>query len=204
MALGTAGTVIAAALVAGAVGAGTTVLLVEPARAPSAPPGADEATAAVLARLERQEKEIASLRKRVDEAASARPAPASATTPAAHPPGSPRAADGQTELRPSPADAPGADPSAVPPAADVASMAPEERAKYEAVYKAMREKEQEDARKARAAAFEMNLRSRLDRIPEKFALTAEQKDAAVKLLLDQSNRMRAVFDEARTAGTPEA
>ena len=72
MALGTAGSVVVAAVVAGAVGAGTAVLLREPA-GPAGSPAAGNDVAALQGRLEKQEREIAVLRARLDEASSARP-----------------------------------------------------------------------------------------------------------------------------------
>jgi len=198
MALGTAATVAIAAVVAGAVGAGTVVLLRESPPVPASPAPSTE-TVGLLVRLDRQEKEIAALRTRLEEAAAARPAVAvqSAGSAAgkgegvAQSPGSPTADDPSAKNEPV-------------PAADVAAMAPEERAKYEAVYKAMREKEQEEARKARTAAFETGLRARLDRLPATLGLTPEQKDAAVKILMDRGEKLREAFAATRTAGDAEA
>ncbi len=198
MALGTAGTLVAAAVVAGAVGAGTVLLLGEPARAPSPAAPSGDGVAALQDRLDRQEKEIAALRARLEEAAAARgPAPRPSNV------GAVIDNSGEMQLY-DPATLMPIKPEGSPPAADVAALPPEERAKYEAVYRAMREKEQEEGRKARLAAFEAGLRGRLDRIPAAVGLTAEQKDAAVRILMARSEKLRASLEEARAAGGPDA
>ena len=187
MALGTAGTLVAAAVVAGAVGAGTVLLLGNESRSPSpaAPPA--DGVASLQDRLDRQEKEIAALRARLEEKAAAREA-------SSLPVGSVIQEEGELQLF---------DPATLTalsgPAADASSMPPEERAKYEAVYRAMREKEQEESRKARVAAFETGLRGRIDRIPASVGLTAEQKDAVVKILMARSEKLRVAAEEARAA-----
>jgi len=204
MALGTAGAVVAAALVAGAVGAGTVFLLGEPARAPSQATPAGDAVAALQERLDLQEKEISSLRARIEETAQG--VRAGRPGIAVEHPGISELTPGTGLQRFDPA-APTRireNGTASPSAADLASMPPEERAKYEAVYKALREKEQEEGRKARLAAYEAGLRARLDRIPETVGLTADLKDAAVKILLARGENLRVVFEESRTAGGADA
>jgi hypothetical protein len=204
MALGTAATVAIAAVVAGAVGAGTVLVLGQPPSAPGAVPPPSDRSVALLAQLDRQEKDIAALRARIEEASAARAAALPASAPGG--PGATAHRDPGSGQPTDPATLgalldPGASPA---PAADVAAMAPEERAKYEAVYKAMREKEQEEARKARTAAFETGLRARLDRLPATLGLTPEQKDAAVKILMDRGEKLREAFAATRTAGDADA
>jgi hypothetical protein len=88
----------------------------------------------------------------------------------------------------------------MPPAA----LSPEERARFEVFYREMRQKEQEDQRKARLAAAEAQLRGRLDRLPDALGLTPDLKDAIAKNLLDRAERTREAFEEARASGAPDA
>jgi hypothetical protein len=194
MALGTTGTVIVAALVAGAAGAGTAVLVMDSSRPPAVTaPAPDDRIAALEERLARQGKEINALAARWEEAANARPHAGSAgSLPSgtglpgeSAPPGSPAEAEGAiTE--------------------GMADLTPAERTRFESLYRQMREREQEDARKARLVSFEANTRMRLDRIPEKLALTPEQKDAVMKILMDRAEKLRLAFEEARAAGGTDA
>jgi hypothetical protein len=190
MALGTAGSVVAAAVVAAAVGAGTAVLLRDPAPPASSPAPAD-GVPALLERLDRQEKEIASLRARLDETAAALRAPRPG-------PGGPGPGmDGG----PPPGEMGASGPR--PSEESMASMSPEERAQAETVYREMREKEQEAARRARANGIEAGLRLRMDRLPATLNFTQEQKDAVLKILVARGEKIRAAFEEARAAGGPD-
>jgi len=198
MALGTTGMAVAAALVAGVVGAGTAAVIVgSRSPAPPAPGTSLGETAALEERLAKQEKEIQALRARLEEAAQARPAAAAEGT------GKVVVGEGELHLfdakdpKASPGEAAAAGPGAP---ADLASLTPEERTKFESVYKALRAKEQEDARRARAAAQEAALRGRLDRLPENVALSDAQKDTVVKVLAERGEKLRLVFEDARTSG----
>ena len=206
MALGTTGLVVTAALAAGAVGAGAAVAVLGTAR-PAAPAaaGGSERVAALEERLAKQETEIASLRSRLEEAAWAR---ASAQSPGGTA-GGPRVGGvvnspgGELEVfDPAVLQAPSGGEATAAGAAE--ALTPAERTRFEAVYRQMREKEQEEGRRARQAAYEAQLRGRLDRLPAELALSAEQKDAIVKILLERGERLRQVMEEARASGDPEA
>jgi hypothetical protein len=212
MALGTTGMVVAAALVAGAAGAGTAALVLETSRPAdlTADGGADRVPA-LEERLARQEKELDSLRARLDEVAQARPAAgntnrarfvkdateaiqdANEAIQAAYSRGGIQKTDAETGK---PVPSPGDEAAA----ANADDITPAEQAKFEAAYKRMRAKEQEDAAKARAAAVAIGLRARLDRLPETLALTDAQKDAAVKIIMDRNEKMRQAFADAQAAG----
>lgn len=192
MALGTTASLAVAALVAGAVGAGTAALVAGSCKGDAAPAGSPAAEVSALEeRLAKQEKEIASLRSRLEEAVHAKTAPGVVTSQAN---GEIQIFDPDT-LKPATGE-----PGMTPPAADTSAMTPEERAKYESVYKSMREKEQEDARRARAAAQESAMRARLDRIPAEAALTDAQKDNVVKVLSERAEKLRKAFEDARSGG----
>jgi hypothetical protein len=202
MALGTTGTVVVAALVAGAAGAGA-VLVLGPAAPASRDPGGDPARAAALEeRVARQDREIASLRARLEEMSHARPAAAAPASPAAGS-GFVQVEDFEGSITGAAAEAAAPD-AAAPDPATLAALSPEERAKFEAVYAALREKEQAEARRRRLAAVETALRARLDALPAALALTDAQKDEVVRIYGDRGERIRQAYADARTAGSPDA
>jgi hypothetical protein len=194
MALGTTGMLAVTAVVAGTVGAGTAALVAGTCRSDSASPAAPAAEVAALEeRLGKQEKEIAALRARLEEAVHAQTVAAGTGDGAGS-----AGLHGKEFLEVPSGTVIGT--HEVPPAADVASMTPEERAKYESVYKSMRTKEREDAQRARVAAQENALRTRLDRMPENLALTDAQKDTVVRVLSERGEKVREAYEEARTSG----
>jgi hypothetical protein len=201
MAAGSTALLVCAALAAGAAGAGTVLLVAAPAPAPVPPAAAPPAD--LLARIEKQDRELADLRSRLEEFREAR-------GPGRRPPGAgPGApilvATGEGEVQ---AFVPGSPPHPESPGATSpepgADLPPDERARFETYYRQMREKEQADGRKARAVLLETQLRARLDRLQGPLALSAEQKDTAVRLLTERAERTRAAYEEARVAGTPDA
>jgi hypothetical protein len=199
MALGTTGLVVTAALVAGAAGAGAAVAILESSKPSTAAPAADtERLASLEERVSKQDRELADLRSRLTEAAHGRPhappPPEGGMGPGAMPGEAPGGtAEGQVPM-PSPGE----------PPAGGANLSPEDREKFSAYYREMREQEQEKARKQREAAYEAQLRGRIERLPAELALTPEQKDAAVRILVDRAQRMRAVFAEVQPGAGPEA
>lgn len=207
MALGSTGVVVVAALAAGVAGAGAAVVLMgSPAAAPAPPAAVDGRVAALEQRLAKQEGEIRALQARLEEAAAARISYSSkgnrlpAGDPAG-PAGDPLAHDPADAAHAGtwPEAAAGGEEGAVPRAGDV----PVEPSRFSTLYRAEREKEQGDARKARLAAEEARIRARLDRAQDP-GLSQDQKDAIVRILMDRSERSRQAYDEARSSGTPEA
>ena len=208
MAIGTTGLVVTVAAVAAAAGAGTALVIAETSKAapPAAPAGDPSRGAALEDQIARQEKEIGELRTRLEEASHARPVvaaapaaggagaiPGGAPTPGSVDSGGHAASPGTT-----------ASADAVPSTAALDSLTPADRAKFEIFYREMRQKEQDDQRKARVAAAEAGIRARLDRLPESLGLTAALKDSIVKNLMDRSDRIREAMEEARNAGGPDA
>jgi len=198
MALGTTGLVVTAALVAGAAGAGAAVAILESSKPSSAAPAADtERLTSLEDRVAKQDRELSDLRSRLAEASHGRPHAPPPPIGGMGPGGMPgEAHEGSGEVAmpmPSPGEAPGG-----------ADLTPEDREKFQAYYNEMRSQEQEKARKQREAAYEAQLRGRIERLPAELALTPEQKDAAVRILVDRAQRLRAAFAEVQPGAGPEA
>ena len=198
MALGTTGLVVTAALVAGAAGAGAAVAILESSRPSSSAPAADtERLASLEDRVAKQDRELTDLRSRLAEASHGRPhappPPVGGMAPGGMP-GEGHEGSGEGAM-PMPS-------AGEPPAG--ADLTPEDREKFQAYYREMREQEQEKARKQREVAYEAQLRGRIERLPAELALSPEQKDNAVRILVDRAQRLRAVFAEVQPGAAPEA
>jgi hypothetical protein len=184
MALGTTGLLVTAAVLAGAAGAGVAVAVGGAARAPSPGPAEDEGRVAALEdRIARQEKDLAALRVRVEESVQAR---AGAEAPAV----------AAAESLRDPAGEPPAEGAAPAPAAED----PAERARVERLVREARQRQQAESRKVRLAAFEARLRERFEGADPALALTPDQKEAIVKNILERSEKVQAIFEEARSSG----
>ena len=195
MALGTTGLVVAAALTAGVAGAGVAALVMETSRpAASATPPESARLAALEDRLARQEEEIQALQGRIETTVAARIQPA----PGRSGPGAPVPAAGPDHIPGAGTATPAPDAAAL--LADTTSYTPADLAQFETLYKAMREKEQEESRRTRLLSAEAQLRERLDRAPD-LELTAEQKEAVVKILMGRAEKIRQVYESARAPGT---
>jgi hypothetical protein len=196
MAIGSTGTVLIAAAIAGAAGAGAAVLagtLAGPA--PVVAGGADPRVAALESRLEEQAEKLHALQASLDEVRSARFVG----------PGGPSRGPGPGRAFGAPPDGAAGDPmiagslsSGAPPGTP--EEAESRRAEMEKVYQEQRQREQEESRKTRAAAEEAQTRSRLDRLAGGAALTESQKDAVVAILTQRREKMQALYAEARAAG----
>jgi hypothetical protein len=56
----------------------------------------------------------------------------------------------------------------------------------------------------RRKALEDGVRSRLDALPAELNFTPSQKDEVVRLMAERQEKTRAAYEEARTAGGPDA
>jgi len=178
MATGTA-VVVVAALAAGAVGAGTVLLVSGPPAPLPAPSPAAAAPAPGVKGLEDLQRRLAAQEEAVAglRASLEELRRADPLPPRGRPGGPPVPAETED-----PAD-PSADPVEGGPEAEDGRMA--------------------GSRRTRAADSEAAIRARLERRTD-LGLTADQTDGVVKALLEQSTRIRALFEEARTAGTADA
>jgi len=208
MAIGSTGIVVVAALAAGVAGAGAAVVLMGSPGAPPSPTAAEDGRVAALEKqVARQEDEIRALRARVEESAASRSSnmgrPRASGTPSGFRPG---AAPGEGMPDASSSGIESADGASAESAAGTPGSAgapPLDPARFGTLYKAAREKEQEEGRKARLAAMESQIRARLDRAQDS-GLSPDQKGAIVRILLERGEKLRGIYDEARASGTTDA
>jgi len=189
MALGTTGTVVTAAAVAGLAGAGA-VLVVggAPGSAPPPSPDAVHRVTELEERISKQENELRTLRARLEEAESTRRTAGSGPAVPAM----------VVESR----EVPVVDPATLPEGYE--NLPPEERERLQKAFQEMRAKEQEEARATRLKAQDARLRARLDRLPAELGLTPELKDSVARIYAERGEKMRALFEEGRAAGNADA
>jgi hypothetical protein len=178
---GTARVAAIAAVLAGAVGAGTAWVMVSAMELPGGPVVADLPGGGGAA----PSKEFEELRGKVDgltrDLAEARLELAAARAfPRGYPPR----------------------PPAEPDTSILGEISGEERERFGRYYRAVRAREDAEAAKAIRAAEEAALRQRIERAAEAAPMDEGTRDAAVRVLLEGSDRMRDLWTRA-AGGSPE-
>jgi hypothetical protein len=193
MALGTTGTVVIAALVAGFAGAGAALAV----RGGDAPPSSIAADARRIAdleeRLSKQDGEIRGLQARLEEVSRAAPAPAA---PAVAPEAAVLGPDG------SPVEGGSDGPGGAPPVIGAGEAARRDRIR--GIRGAMRERTEGDSAEKRRKSIEDGVRARLDAMPAELNFTPATKDEVVRAVAERAEKLRTIFEEARASGGPDA